>query len=167
VVVVGGGNSALQETLHLAEFASRITLIQLLDHLTGSALLEQRVRSLPAVEVLLDHRITRVLGGDGVEGVRVEPAGGGAARDLPCDGVFVFIGLVPNTEFLKGSLELDESGFVVADPHNLATTLPGVFAAGDMRAGSAKQITSAVGEGTVASFMVQQWLEKRRTESDT
>ncbi len=165
VVVVGGGNSALQETLHLAEFAARITVVQLLDHLTGSAVLEQRVRSLPGVEVLLGHRITRVLGSDGVDGVRLEPTGGGSSRDLACDGVFVFIGLVPNSEFLKGTLELDETGFVVADPSNLATTLPGVFAAGDLRAGSAKQIASAVGEGTVASFMVQQWLEKRRSES--
>ncbi|HSH69223.1 MAG TPA: FAD-dependent oxidoreductase [Deferrisomatales bacterium] len=164
VVVVGGGNSALQETLHLAEFAARITLVQLLDQLTGSPVLEQRVRSMPGVEVLLGHRITRVLGSDGVEGVQLEPTGGGASRDLPCDGVFVFIGLVPNTEFLKGTLDLDETGFVVADPSNLATTLPGVFAAGDLRAGSAKQITSAVGEGTVASFMVKQWLETRRAE---
>ena len=164
VVVVGGGNSALQETLHLAEFAGHITLVQLLDHLTGTSVLEQRVRSMPSVEILLGHRITRVLGGDGVDGVRLEPTGGGASRDLPCDGVFVFIGLVPNSEFLKGTLELDETGFVVADPANLATTLPGVFAAGDLRSDSAKQIASAVGEGTVASFMVQQWLEKRRSD---
>jgi thioredoxin reductase (NADPH) len=165
VVVVGGGNSALQETLHLSEFAARITLVQLLDHLTGTSVLEERVRSLPGVEVLLGHHLTRVLGADGVTGVRVEPAGGGPGRDLPCDGVFVFIGLVPNSEFLKGTLELDEDGFVVADPGTLATTLPGVFAAGDLRAGSAKQIASAVGEGTVASFMVQQWLETRRAEA--
>ena len=78
--------------------------------------------------------------------------------------MFVFIGMVPNTGFLKGSLELDPGGFVVADPGTLATSLPGVYAAGDLRAGSAKQITSAVGEGTVASFMVQQWLERRRAE---
>ena len=86
---------------------------------------------------------------------------GGKQRDIACDGVFVFIGMEPNTQFLKGSLELDEAGFVSADPQNLSTSLPGVFAAGDLRSGSANQITSAVGEGTVAAFMVQQYLEKR------
>jgi len=167
VVVVGGGNSALQETVHLAEFASRITLVQLLDHLTGTRVLEERVRDMAKVEVLVSHRVLRVLGADGVEAVEVEDLSGGGTRQIPCEGVFVFIGLEPNTGFLRGAVELDETGFVVTDPVTLATSLPGAFAAGDLRAGSAKQITAAVGEGTVAAFMIQQWLEQRhRTEED-
>jgi len=161
VVVVGGGNSALQETVHLAEFASRITLIQLLDHLTGTRVLEERVRAMDKVEILVSHRVLRVLGAEGVDAVEVEDLGGGGSRQIPCEGVFVFIGLEPNTAFLRGAVELDEAGFVVTDPVTLATSVPGAFAAGDLRAGSAKQITAAVGEGTVASFMVQQWLEQR------
>jgi thioredoxin reductase (NADPH) len=161
VVVVGGGNSALQETVHLSQFASRITVVQLLDHLTGTRLLEERIRSLKSVDVLLSHRVLEVLGTEGVEGVRVLNTVTGEERRLDCDGVFVFIGLLPNTDFLKGTLELDPLGFAVADPRTLESSIPGVFVAGDVRSGSSKQITAAVGEGTVASFMVQQWLEAR------
>ena len=167
VVVVGGGNSALQETVHLAEFAARITLIQLLDHLTGTQVLQERVRAMDKVEVLLSHKVLRVLGVEGVEGVEVEELREGGTRRIPCDGVFVFIGLEPNSAFLRGALDLDPAGFVATDPATLATSLPGAFAAGDLRAGSAKQITAAVGEGTVGAFMVQQWLEQRhRSEED-
>lgn len=162
VVVVGGGNSALQETVHLAQYASRITIVQLLDHLTGSRILEERVASMPMVEILLAHKVLEVLGEDGVDAVRVQNVATGEERRIACDGVFVFIGLLPNTDFLKGTVELDKYGFAVADPTTLATSLPGVYVAGDVRSGSSKQITAAVGEGTVASFMVQQWLEARR-----
>lgn len=161
VVVVGGGNSALQETIHLAEFAARITLVQILDHLTATAVLQERVRSLPRVDVLLSRRVVEIRGADGVESVVVEEVATGERREVPCDGVFLFIGLVPNTAFLQGSVELDTQGFVRTDPATLATSVPGVYAAGDVRSGSAKQITAAVGEGTVASFMVQAWLEAK------
>ncbi len=155
VVVVGGGNSALQETVHLAEFAERITVVQLLDRLTASAVLQERIRTLPSVEVELGRRVRRILGTDGVEGVELEDVATGRVWTLPCDGVFVFIGMEPNTGFLRGILDLDEQGFVRADPGTLETSMPGVLAAGDVRAGSPKQIAAAVGEGTVASFMVR------------
>lgn len=161
VVVVGGGNSALQETVHLAGFADRITLVQNLDRLTASQVLQDRVRALPGVEIRLGHRVRRVLGTDAVEGVEVEDTATGRTERIACDGVFVFIGLEPNAGFLRGTLELDGAGFVQADPATLATSVPGVFAAGDVRAGSRKQITAAVGEGTVAAFMVGEWLERR------
>ncbi|MBE0616397.1 MAG: FAD-dependent oxidoreductase [Proteobacteria bacterium] len=166
VVVVGGGNSALQETVHLAEFASRITLVQLLDHLTATAVLEERVRSLAKVELLLAHRVRRILGREGVEGVEVEDLATGQARTVACDGVFVFIGLEPNSAFLRGTADLDDTGFVRTGPSTLATSLPGLFAAGDVRAGSAKQIAAAVGEGTVAAFLVKAWLERRREREE-
>jgi thioredoxin reductase (NADPH) len=164
VVVVGGGNSALQETVHLAAFASRITLVQVLDHLTASAVLQERARALPSIEILLSHRVVRIVGEAGVRGVQVADTVTGAERTIDCDGIFVFIGLVPNSEFLKGFVDLDPGGFVNADLRTLETSVPGVFAAGDIRAGSSKQITAAVGEGTVAAFMVQHWLEERRKD---
>lgn len=165
VVVVGGGNSALQEAVHLSHFAARITVVQLLDRLTASRLLQERLRELPAVEVLLAHQVVEVLGAGKVEGVRVRNVADGSERVIRCGGVFVFIGLEPNTGFLAGTVELDPSGFVVGDPRTLETSIPGVFAAGDVRGGSSKQITAAVGEGTVAAFMVKQWLETRRVDS--
>jgi thioredoxin reductase (NADPH) len=164
VVVVGGGNSALQETVHLASFASRITLLQMLDHLTASSVLQERVRALPSVNILLSHRVARIVGNAGVESVVVEDTVTGEERAIECDGVFVFIGMVPNSGFLRGFVDLDEAGFVGGDPRTLETSVPGVFAAGDVRDGSSKQITAAVGEGTVAAFMVQRWLESRRRE---
>ncbi len=163
VVVVGGGNSALQETVHLAEFASRITLVQMLDRLTGTRVLEERVRALDKVELLLSHRVVRVVGSEGVEAVEVEEVGSGRTRRIPCRGVFVFIGLVPNSGFLRSTVELDDGGFVLSPSGTLATSVPGIFAAGDVRSGSAKQLTSAVGEGTVASFLAQNWLDRRRS----
>ncbi len=163
VVVVGGGNSALQETVHLADYADRITLVQVLDRLTASAVLQERIRSLPGVEVLLKHRVRRILGTQGVEGVELEDLDSGTVRTLACEGVFVFIGMEPNAGFLAGVLDLDPQGFVEADPATLQTSVPGVFAAGDVRAGSARQITAAVGEGTVAAFMVQRWVERHRS----
>ncbi|MBI5444905.1 MAG: FAD-dependent oxidoreductase [Deltaproteobacteria bacterium] len=161
LAVAGGGNSALQETVHLASFASHITLVQNLDRLTGSRVLEDRVRSLPNVEILLSHRVAEVVGDKTVQGVVVEDVAAGTTRKLAVDGLFVFIGLAPNTAFLPGFLGLDAQGFVVTDLQTLATSVPGIFAAGDVRSGSSKQITAAVGEGTVAAFMVQKWLADR------
>ena len=162
VVVIGGGNSALQETIHLADFASRITIIQNLDHLTGSKILENRVRSLPSVEILLSSEVSEILGAKAVEGVRVRSRDTAEERTIPCSGVFLFIGQTPLSEFLRGFAELDPQGFVVADPETLETSVQGLFAAGDVRSGSSKQIAAAVGEGTVASFMVRKCLVKKR-----
>ncbi len=162
VVVVGGGNSALQETIHLADFTRDITLIQLLDHFTASPVLQSRIESMDSIKVLLAHEVVEVLGESGVEGVMVKDRKSGETRRIDCEGVFLFIGQVPVTDFLKGFLDLDKNGFVVTDPATLSTSVPSVFAAGDVRAGSSKQITAAVGEGTVASFMLRDYLEKKR-----
>lgn len=161
VIVVGGGNSALQETVHLAEFASKITIVQLQDHLTGSKILIDRVNSLPSTEVLLSHRVTRVVGSQGVEGVELENPLTKKSKRLNCDGVFVFIGMHPSTDFLQNNVDLDKNNFILTDPGTLETSVPGIFAAGDARAGSSKQITSAVGEGTVALFNAMRLLAER------
>ena len=159
VVVTGGGNSALQETLHLARFASRITLIVRGEKFSATPVLSARVTAMEAVRPLFSHRIEEVLGDGGVTGVRVADAKTGETRIIPCDGLFVFIGQTPNSDFLKGALNLDTEGFVVTDPSTLETSLPGVFAAGDVRSGSKRQISAAVGEATTASFMVRKYLE--------
>jgi thioredoxin reductase (NADPH) len=161
VVVVGGGNSALQETLHLTGYVSSIKLIQIMDHLTASPILEERVRAMHNVEILLSHQIEEVLGEDGgVTGVRVTDLATKKTETIACEGVFIFIGQQPNTANLKGFVELDEAGFIDTDPATLETSIAGVYAAGDARAQSSKQITAAVGEGTVASFMVSAQLAR-------
>jgi thioredoxin reductase (NADPH) len=163
VVVVGGGNSAFQETLHLAHYASKITIIELGPTLGAAPVLVERVKALSTVDILLSHRVTSILGEEGVTGVCVADSITGEEHTFPCEGVFVFIGQTPNTAFLKGFVELDSSGFIRANPANLATSVPGVFAAGDARSGSNKQISAATGEGTVASFMVSKYLDNRHS----
>jgi thioredoxin reductase (NADPH) len=159
IVVVGGGNSAVQESLHLAKFARSITILQLLDQLTATKLLQEKLEAEPKISVRYKSELREIYGAKRVEGVKYQDHTAGATVDLPCGGVFVFIGLTPNTDFLKGTIDLDEQGFVVTPPGSLETSMSGVFAAGDVRAGSTKQIASAAGEGTVASFLAKAYAE--------
>ncbi len=159
IVVVGGGNSAVQESLHLAKFARSITILQLLDELTATKLLQEKLEVEPKISVRYNCELQEIYGDKRVEGVKYKDHTAGETVDLPCGGVFVFIGLTPNTDFLKGIIDLDDQGFVVTPPDSLETSMPGVFAAGDVRAGSIKQIASAAGEGTVASFLAKAYAE--------
>jgi len=162
ICVVGGGNSALQETLHLSQFASRITLLVASERLSASPVLRERVLAHPNVKILFSHRVVEILGEKGVEGVRVTDEKSGKVEQLTCRGIFVFIGQRPNTAFLKGFLELCPLGFVRTKPGTFETGVPGVFAVGDVRENSSKQISSAVGEATAASFMVRKYLAGNR-----
>jgi thioredoxin reductase (NADPH) len=160
VVVIGGGNSALEESLFLATIAEKVTILTR-GELRASNLVQDAVRSNPRVEVftnmeILDFersagRLGAVLARDRLTGRehRFEPA-----------AAFVFVGLDPNTQFLRGVVELDERGFVVAGD-GFATSVDGVFAAGDVRAGATKQVGSAAGEGIAALLAVRRWLEHR------
>jgi len=160
VVVIGGGNSALEESLFLATIAEKVTILTR-GELRGSDLVRDAVRSNPRVEVLTnmeildfersDGRLSAVLARERVTGLdrRFEPA-----------AVFVFVGLDPNTQFLRGVVDLDERGFIVAGD-GFATSVDGVFAAGDVRAGATKQVGSAAGEGIAALLAVRRWLEQR------
>ena len=160
IVVIGGGNSALEESLFLAMIAEKVTILTR-GELRGSDLVQDAVRSNPRVEVLTnmeiidfersDGRLSAVLARERVTGLdrRFEPA-----------AVFVFVGLDPNTQFLRGVVDLDERGFIVAGD-GFATSVDGVFAAGDVRAGATKQVGSAAGEGIASLLAVRRWLEHR------
>lgn len=159
LVVVGGGNSAIQEAIFLTKFASHIDILVRGDTLRASEVLQ---KELPAhADKITLHFNTKPLEvkGDGrlVSSVRAEKEG--KETEFSCDGVFVFIGLMPTTGFLSGSVELDELGFVKTD-HNLETSIPGVFAAGDVRSGATMQIASAVGEGATAALMIREYLKE-------
>jgi thioredoxin reductase (NADPH) len=166
LVCVGGGNSAVQESLFLTKFASHIDLL-VRSKLSASDVLIHELEKNPKITVHLgvttdeiageNGKVTKVIGTDTKAGKKVE---------FPTDGVFVFVGLKPNTEFLKGSpIELDETGFIKTD-HRLETSMKGVYAAGDVRSGATMQIASAVGEGATAALMIRQHLEaiERGTE---
>lgn len=145
VVVVGGGDSALQEALHLADFADRITVVTRGDALRAKDDYVVRAKANPKFAFRLSTAVEDILGDDGVEGIRLRPAGGGATEDLACSGVFVFVGLEPNSGYLPGAIERDAAGHVVTNTA-YRTSVPGVYAVGAVRAGYSGQLADAVDE---------------------
>ena len=159
VVVIGGGNSAVEEGLFLTRFASKVTLLVRGEGLRASRILQERVENSPKIEIRTNTSVREFRGSSKVESVVVADSESGETDELHPSGVFVFIGLDPNTDFVRGSLDTDRYGFIVTDM-TFQGSLPGVFAAGDVRAGSTKQLASAVGEGTTAAMMVRGYLER-------
>jgi thioredoxin reductase (NADPH) len=163
LLVVGGGNTGLEGGLFLTQFAEMVTVVEFNPTLRASRLLQDKVTEDPRMSLLLNHRVTefRASPAKKLEAVLVEDRATGVVRELRPAGVFVFIGLDPNTAFLKGIVDLDPQGFVVTDG-TLSTSMQGVFAAGDVRAGSTKQLASAVGEGAAAALSIRSYLESVR-----
>jgi thioredoxin reductase (NADPH) len=161
LVVIGGGNSGLEEGLFLTQFADRIRLIEFMPELKASALLQEKVRSHPKFQV---HTNTEVLEfrrakGGKLGAVVAQDRSTGELHEFSPAAAFVFIGLDPNTGFLRGKAELDRWGFLLTDD-TFQTSIPGVYAAGDVRAGSTKQLGAATGEGITALLMVRHHLER-------
>jgi thioredoxin reductase (NADPH) len=164
LIVIGGGNSALEEGLHLSEFAKRIRILSR-SELSASSILQDRVRSDPQFAVETDLDIEALEGEGGrFSAVLVRDRATGERRRLPAAAAFVFVGLTPNNGFIDASVARDEGGFLVTGP-NTETSMPGVFAAGDVRSGSTKQLGSAVGDGIAALLMASRTLELRRLKA--
>jgi alkyl hydroperoxide reductase subunit F len=152
VAVIGGGNSGVEAAIDLAGIVAHVTLIEFGTALRADAVLQRKLASLPNVEVVLNAQTTEVVGdGQKVEGLVLRDRASGADRRLPLEGVFVQIGLVPNTEWLKGTLELARTGEIIVDARG-QTSLPGVFAAGDCTTAPFKQIIIAAGDGAKAAL---------------
>jgi thioredoxin reductase (NADPH) len=162
LVVLGGGNSALEEGLFLTQFVDKVTIVQRGDRLTANKLLVDKVLMTPKMEVLYDRSVTAFRAKDDGSGklgaVTVQNMETAETEELHPAGCFVFIGLDPNTGFIKGQVDLDDRGLILTDM-GLQTSMPGVFAAGDVRSGSTKQLASAVGEGAAAAIGIRQYLE--------
>ena len=160
LMVIGGGNSGLEEGLFLTEFTDRVTVVERSKVLKANRLLQDKVDDHPKMEVLRNRAVRGFRSGEGgkLAGVSVEDLGTGEVTQHTPAGVFVFIGLDPNTGFLKGTVGLDRWGFVATDSA-FSTSLMGVFAAGDVRAGSTKQLASAVGEGAAAAIAIRGYLD--------
>ena len=162
VVVVGGGNTAVDEGLHLLKFAGRLTYVVLGDEFTATHISKDEVRRQgDRVTVRFSSVVDEIVGKSRVEAVRVRHVRTNQEETIPCDGVFVFIGMTPMTRFLRGVVDLDEEGFICADSCSLATSVPGIWAAGDVRSGTLKQAATAAGDGVVAALMVKEYLKKR------
>ena len=162
LVVLGGGNSGLEEGLFLTQFVDRVTIVQRGDRLTANKLLQDKVMMTPTMDVLLNREVVEFRPKDDGSGklgaVVLKDRESGETEELHPAGAFVFIGLDPNTGFVKGSVDLDDRGLIVTDM-GLQTSMPGVFAAGDVRSGSTKQLASAVGEGAAAAIGIRMYLE--------
>ena len=160
LVVLGGGNSGLEEGLFLTQFAEHVTVIERGSSLKGSKLLQEKVLNHPKMEVKLNLGVKEFKSTEGgkLRSVILEDIASGNSFEHAADGAFVFIGLDPNTNWLPSGIEKDERGFVKTDL-TFRTSIPGVFAAGDVRAGSTKQLASAVGEGAATAIQIRYYLD--------
>jgi thioredoxin reductase (NADPH) len=166
LMVLGGGNSGLEEGLFLAQFADKVSVVEYKDTLAGSQVLQDKVETDPKMEVLLERKVVSFEAKDDgkVGTVILENTKTGETEEHHPDGVFVFIGLDPNTSFVKGVVDLDERSFITTD-ERFQTSMDGVFAAGDVRAGSTKQLASAVGEGAAVAIQIRGFLERQLDEA--
>ena len=159
MVVVGGGNSGIEEGLFLTKFATKVTVLERSDRLKASQILREKADRHPQMEVRLNTTVQEFKGNGKLSSVVVKSVDTGETEELTPGAVFIFIGLDPNVDFLRGAIDLDQWGFIKTGA-TLETSIGGVFAAGDVRAGSTKQVASAVGEGAAAALMIRQYLEK-------
>jgi len=159
LAVIGGGNSAGEESLHLTKFASEVTILVRGDALTASQIVIDKVKENPKIAIRYNTEVAAFSGESKLTGITVRDRTSKATEELAPAAVFVFIGLSPNSGWLPGEIKRDEQGFIVTSP-TLETSLPGVFAAGDVRKGSTKQAASAAGEGATAALMIREYINR-------
>lgn len=159
VVVVGGGDSALEEALFLTRFAKSVTIIHRRDTFRAGAILQRRAKEHEKINFILDSVVTEVLGDEKVSGVRVENVITGEVSEVETDGVFIFIGHTPNTGMFKGQLEMEASGVIVTDSL-MHTSVPGVFAAGEVMDSTYRQVVTSAGMGAAAAIEATRFLER-------
>lgn len=159
VLVIGGGNSGFEEGLFLTKFASQVDIVEFLPTVKASRILQDKVAEQPNMKVAVNHAVKEFRGKNKLEAVIVEDRATGKVKEWKYDGVFVFIGLAPNSDLAKDLAEVDNYGFIVTDK-TLMTSQPGLFVAGDVRADSTKQAASAAGEGATAALMIRRYLKE-------
>ncbi len=159
VLVIGGGNSGFEEGLFLTKFATQVDIVEFNSQAKASQILQDKVAEKTNMLVTVNHAVKEFRGKNKLEAIIVQDRATGQLKEWHYDGVFVFIGLSPNSDLVRGKVELDSYGFVVT-AKSLMTSLPGVFAAGDVRADSTKQAASAAGEGATAALMIRRYLKE-------
>jgi thioredoxin reductase (NADPH) len=164
VVVVGGGDSALEEAIFLTRYASSVTVVHRRDTLRAGAVLQKRAFSNPKIKFEWNTVISEIVGAEGVSAVKIKDTQTGEERVLPTDGVFIFIGHKPNSELFAGQLELDAGGYVKSDKL-MQTNVPGVYAAGEVTDPTYRQVITSAGMGAAAAMQATRFLEKVAVES--
>ncbi len=158
VVVVGGGDSALEEGLFLTRFANSVTIIHRRDELRAGAILENRAKNNPKIRFIWDTVVTEIIGDDGVSAVKLHNIKTGEEKDHRTDGLFIFIGHKPNSELFAGQLELDDAGYILVN-QSMETSVPGVFAAGEIADPHFRQVITSAGMGAAAAIQATRYLE--------
>jgi thioredoxin reductase (NADPH) len=161
VVVIGGGNTAVEEALYLSNLASKVTLVHRRGTFRAERILQERLFSRPNIEVIFDHVLHEITGAEqpaAVTGVTLRQARSGALMELPADGVFIAIGHAPAVELFKDQLRMTASGYIATEPGSTATSIPGVFAAGDVTDERYRQAVTAAGLGCMAALDAEKWL---------
>ncbi len=163
IAVIGCGNSGLQEGLFIRKFVKSMTMVEFLPTIQAEEILQERMRSYDNVQWLLNHETVSISGQDWVESITVRDRAGGEGKQIPVQGVFIYIGLEPNTDYLDGQIELDKWGFIPTD-EKMQTSTPGVFAAGDVRVTEMRQIATAIGDGAVAASSAYHYVDLKIKE---
>jgi thioredoxin reductase (NADPH) len=159
VIVVGGGDSALEEGTFLTRYANQVTVVHRRDELRAGPILEARAKENPKIDFIWNTEVKEILGNGSVEGVRLVNKESGEEKEKPIDGVFIFIGHLPNSEIFKGQLEMDDRGYLITDRH-YHTNVPGVFAAGEIADPHFRQVITSAGMGAAAAMEAGRFLDE-------
>ncbi len=159
IVVIGGGDTAIEETLYLTKFVREATIVHRRDRLRATKILQERVFANKKINFAWDSVVTKILGSEKVEGILIQNKKTGKEKEVPCQGVFVFVGNVPNSKFLNKLIKLDQKGYILTDG-NMMTSQEGIYACGDVRKKILRQVVTACGEGATAAFAAQKYIEE-------
>jgi thioredoxin reductase (NADPH) len=161
IIVVGGGDSAIEEATFLTKFASKVTMVVRRDVLRASKIMQDRAFNNPKIEFLWNHEVTELLGAEALEGAVVTSTLTGESTTMPVTGLFVAIGHRPNTDLFKGVLDMEDSGYLITRPGSSYTNIEGVFACGDVQDHTYRQAITAAGSGCMAAIDAERWLESQ------
>lgn len=162
VVIVGGGNAVAEEALYLSRFAKLVNIVHRRTDLRASLILQERLKENKKINFILNSVVTQIIGSQRVEGIKIKDLNSSGERQMPCDGIFIYIGYEPETNLVKNKLQLDESGFIITED-NMATSQPGIFACGDCRRKSLYQVVTACGDGATAADSAYKYISEATT----
>ena len=164
IVLVGGGDTAIEEALYLTKFVREVTIIHRRDRLRATKILQERIFTNKKINFAWDSVVTKILGNEKVEGVLVQNKKTGDEREISCQGVFVFVGNIPNSKFFNELIKLNKKGYILTDD-NMMTSQEGIYACGDVRKKLLRQVVTACGEGATAAFAAQKYIEELKGTS--
>lgn len=161
LVVIGGGDAAVEEGIFLTKFAKKVHVVHRRDRLRATKAIQERAFQNDRMDFIWDTVVEEITGDQFVEGVRLKNVKTGEMSERPCKGVFIYVGNIPNSQFLKGKVEVDKRGYIITD-NDMTTSQKGVYACGDVRKKALRQVVTACGEGAAAAFSAQQFVEEKK-----